>query len=159
MNDPIPGTDPYIRINVRHADESSRRTKVLDGPDPVIGKFWFVIDITAISRDVYLPLSITSSKKPTGFVYQIEGTVQGFISSTDISCQGESVTQVTLGTLVYCKIPLGKTATIKIRVEVRGQLGKSYRVAIRQINYKLDPGDARYQKSPQDMRSKMLKFE
>lgn len=91
-------------------------------------------------------------------MYQIEGTAKGSILTTDISCKGDGITQVTLGTLLYCKIPQGMTASFHIRIEVRGQLGKSYLVAIRQINYKLDPGDARYQKSTQDIRARVLKF-
>lgn len=152
-----PETNPLL-IKVRDTKESIRRTRNPDGPDPVMGKFWFDIDITAVTRDIYLPLSIASGKKPTGFVYQIEGTALGSILTTDISYKGEGVTQVTLGTLVYCKIPVGKTAAFHVRIEMKGNLGKEYRVVIRQVNYKFDPGDARYQKSPQEIRSKMIKF-
>ncbi len=159
MNKLKPEPTTYLRVDVKETEESSRRIKVLNGRDPVTGKFWFTINITAVSKDVYIPLSIASGKKPTGFVYQIEGTVQGFIVTTDISSKGEGITQITLGTIVYCKIPAGKTATFRIRVEIRGELGKSYRVAMRQIHFKLDPGDARYLKSPQDLHTKMLKFE
>lgn len=152
-------SDSYIRVVAKNTEERARRTKVINGPDPVTGKFWFEIAITAVSQAVYIPLSIASGKKVTGFVYQIEGTAQGFIATTDIACKGDDITQITLGTMVYCKIPAGIKATFRIRVEVRGQLGKSYKVAIRQICYKLDPGDARYQKIPQDIQTKMLKFE
>lgn len=158
MSVPIPVTDNPLLIKVRDTKASFRRTRVPDGPDPVTGKFWFVIDVTAASKDIYLPISIASGKKPTGFVYQIEGTVQGFISTTDISCKGEGVTQITLGTIFYCKIPKGATARFRIRVEMRGQVGKSYRVVIRQIHYKFDPSNARYQKALQDIHTKMLKF-
>lgn len=158
MSSPIPVIDQHTRIKVRDTNESFRRTKVKDGPDLVVGKFWFEIDITAVSKDIYIPLSIASGKKPTGFVYQIEGTVQGFILATDITCKGEAITQITLGTIVYSKIPAGMTGAFKIRVEIRGQVGKSYRVLIRQINYKFDPGDARYQKLLQNIHGKMLKF-
>ena len=158
MSDSVTGNDGYLVVDVRDTKESFRRTRVPDGPDPIVGKFSFVIDIAAVAGDVYLPVSIASGKKPTGFVYQIEGTVRGFISTTDISCTGEGITQITLGTIVYCKIPKGMTATFRIRVEMKGQVGKSYRIVIRQIQYKRDPGDARYQRSPQDIRTKMLKF-
>lgn len=158
MSSKVGSTQTHILVKVRDTKESSRRERDPDGPDPVTGKFWFDIDITAIEKDIYLPLSIASGKKPTGFVYQIEGTAQGSILTTDIKCKGSGITQITLGTLLYCRIPAGMTGTFSIRVEMRGQLGKSYRVAIRQINYKLDPGDARYQKSSQDIYAKMLKF-
>lgn len=158
MSNLRPATDSNLLIKVRDTKTSSRRTRVDDGPDPVTGKFWFEIDITAVTKDIYLPFSIASGKKPTGFVYQIEGTAEGSIVTTDISYKGDGVTQITMGTLVYCKIPVGMTAAFKIRVEVRGQLGKAYRVVIRQINYKFDPGDARYQKDAQDIHTKMEKF-
>lgn len=151
-------TDTHILITVRDTKESARRERDPDGPDPVTGKFWFDIDVTAARRDIYIPLSIASGKKPTGFVYQIEGTSEGSILTTDIACKGTDITQITLGTLRYCRIPAGMTGTFSIRIEVRGKLGKSYRVSIRQINYKLDPGDARYQKISQDIQAKMLKF-
>lgn len=151
-------TDTHLFVKVREIEESTRRIRVPDKQDPVHGKFWFEIDVTALSQDIYLPVSVASGKKPTGFVYQIEGTAEGSIVTTDISCKGDQITQITLGTLVYCKIPVGITATFRIRVEIRGQLGKSYRVVMRQLNYKLDPGDARYQKLLQNIYGRMLKF-
>lgn len=150
--------DAYLLIKVRDTEASFRRTRVPDGPDKVIGKFWFDIDVTATSRDIYIPTSIASGKKPTGFVYQIEGTVPGAIVTTDIECKGDGITQVLLGTIVYAKIPKGLTATFRIRIEMRGQVGKSYGTVLRQIHYKFDPGEARYLKLPQEIRSKMLKF-
>lgn len=150
--------NPFIRVRVRSIKESARKIPVPEKPDPVLGKFWFDVDVSAGPRDVYVPLSVASGKKPTGFVYQIEGTTEGTISTTDISCEGDGITQVTLGTLLYAKIPALMTASFRIRIEMRGRLGKSYRVVLRQINFKLDPGDARYQKLPQDISGKMLKF-
>lgn len=150
-------TEPII-VDVLSTKKSFRRTHNPDGPDPVTGKFSFIIDIAADAKDIYLPISISSGKKPTGFVYQIEGTAQGFISTTDISCRGDKITQVTLGTIVYCKIPAGMTATFRIRIEMRGQIGKAYRSVIREIHYKFDPRDARYQESLQDLGTRMLKF-
>ncbi len=157
MNTPIP-KESEILVKVREAKESTRRIPNPDGPDPVLGKFWFIIDIKAPVRDLYVPVSIASGKKPTGFSYQIEGTVPGAIKSTDIECRGEGITQITHGTILYCKIPAGLTATFKIRVEMRGALSKAYRILIYQIQYKHNPTDARYQKLPQDIRSKMQKF-
>ena len=158
MNVPLTTTEKHLLISVRDTKGSFKRKHVPDGPDPVTGKFWFTIDIKAASKDIYLPISIGSGKKLTGFMYQIEGTAQGSISTTDISCRGEGVTLITLGTIIYCKIPTGASARFRIRVEMRGQVGKSYRIAIHQINYKLNPSDARYQKSILDIHTKMLKF-
>ncbi len=158
MDTALPTSDSNLIIDVRDTKESFRRTRVPDGPDPVLGKFSFVIDITAVLNDAYVPVSIASGKKPTGFVYQIEGTVPGAIATTHIECKGEGITQVTLGTIVYARIPRGMTATFRIRIEMRGQVGKSYRVVIRQMQYKRDPGDARYIKLAQHLRTKMVKF-
>lgn len=152
-----PEINPLL-IKVRDTKESIRRTRNPDGPDPVTGKFWFDIDITAVTRDIYLPLSIASGKKPTGFVYQIESTALSSILTTDISYKGDGVTQVTLGTLVYCKIPVGRTASFHIRIEIKGKVGKEYRAVLRQVNYKFDPGDARYQKSLQEIPGRTAKF-
>lgn len=147
-----------IAVRARDLNETVRRTRIPDKPDPVIGTFWFTLEVTTLAHDIYLPVSIASGKKPTGFVYQIEGTAEGSIVKTDISCRGDGITQVTLGTLVYCKIPAGSTALFRIRIEVRGKVGKEYQIAIRQINYKRDPGDTRYQKVAQSIRSKQVRF-
>lgn len=158
MGKPIIPLEKDILVDVKDTEENFRRTRIPDGPDRVIGNFIFIIDITALGKDLYVPLSIASGKKPTGFVYQIEGTAQSSILKTDISCRGDNITQVTLGTIVYCKIPASMTATFRIRVETRGQVGKLYKIAIRQIRYKLNPLDIRYQILLENLQTKMLKF-
>lgn len=150
--------DPILDIKVKDADERLKRTKVLNGPDVVVGKFSLTLEITAVQGDLYVPLSIASGKKPTGFVYQIEGTGPSSIVTTDISCKGNGITEVRLGTIVYSKIPKGMTGEFRIHIEVRGKIGKAYRVLIYQINYKNSPTDARYQKSLVDIGTRMLKF-
>ena len=157
MTDAVPA-DSELLVKVRDTDASFRRTRVPDGPDKVVGKFWFDIDLSALNADLYVPSSVSSGKKPTGFVYQLEGTVPGMIATTDIECRGAGITQITLGTIIYTKIPKGGTASFRIRIEMRGQVGKSYGARIRQIHYKRDPGDARYQKVPQDIGMKLLRF-
>ncbi len=132
--------------------------RVPEGRDIGAGEFFLLVDITAVSEAIYIPLSIASGKKPTGFVYQIEGTGEGIISTTTISVKGDGVTQVTLGTILYAKIPAGKTATFRILVEMRGQLGKAYSIVINRIQYKFDANEARYQKTPQEIKTKTLKF-
>jgi hypothetical protein len=145
-------------VKVRSTEERLSRTKVFNGPDIVVGKFSFILAITATAEDIYVPISIASSNKPVGFVYQIEGTAQSSILTTHISCKGNGITQVRLGTIVYCKIPTGMIAEFRIRIEVRGQVGKLYKVLIYLMHYKRSPTDARYQKFPQKIGSRMLKF-
>lgn len=145
-------------VKVREIKESTRRVSNPDGPDPVIGKFWFTLNVTAVARDLYIPVSISSGKKPTGFSYLIEGTIPGSIKTTDIFCKGEGITQITHGTIIYAKVPTGFTATFAIRIEMRGTIGKSYRTVLYQIQYKFSPMDTRYQKLPLDIKGKMEKF-
>lgn len=150
--------EPGIIVKAKDREESTRRIPDPSKPDSVHGKFWFTIDITAVAKDVYVPLSIASGKKPAGFMYQIEGTAPGAIKSTDITCKGDGILQVTHGTISYAKIPAGKTATFKLRIEMRGSLGKVYGISIYQIQHKWHPTDTRYQKLAQTIRSKMEKF-
>lgn len=154
MNTPEPG----VVIKVKDQQVSARRIPDPTKQDSVHGKFWFTIDITALAKDVYVPLSVASGKKPAGFMYQIEGTAPGTIKSTDISCKGDGILQVMHGTILYAKIPAGKTAMFKLRIEMRGALGKTYGITIYQIQYKWYPTDTRYQKLAQAIRSKMEKF-
>lgn len=121
------------------------------------GEFFLLIDIAASGKDVYIPLSIASGKKPAGFIYQIEGTSEGSLSTTDISCSGAGVTQITLGTILYSRIPAGKTATFRILIEIRGKTGETYRIVINRINYKFAPTDARYEKFLDELPTKTLK--
>jgi hypothetical protein len=90
-------------------------------------------------------------------VYQIEGTSEASLSTTDISCSGKGVTQITLGTILYCKIPAGKTATFRLLIQVRGKTGGEYRIVINRINYKFAPTDARYEKYTDELSTKTLK--
>lgn len=151
-------TEPAISVRIKDTNAHFRRMYVPGGDDIGTGKFSLHIDITAISRDVFVPISIASGKKPTGFIYEIEGTKEGAISTTDISCEGEGITQITLGTISYCKIPATKTATFQILVETQGRLGGEYKVIINRIDYKYDPSDARYVKFVEDFPSESVKF-
>ncbi|MBC7836629.1 hypothetical protein H7X87_02515 [Acetobacteraceae bacterium] len=122
------------------------------------GEFILDLDIIALQEAIYIPLSFASGKKATGFVYQIEGTVEGIISTAKISCRGEGITQVVLGTLLYVKIPTGKTASFHIIVDIKGGLGKEYKIVINRINYKLNPSEARYKKFDAAISTKTLQF-
>lgn len=157
MSTPLPA-QPGLVVKVKDREESARRIPDPEKPDTVHGKFWFTIDLTAAGKDAYVPLSVASGKKPAGFLYQIEGTAPGSIKSTHIECKGDGVLQVTHGTILYAKIPAGRTATFKLRIEMRGALNKTYGITIYQIQYKWSPADARYQKLAQAITSKMEKF-
>jgi hypothetical protein len=147
-------------LKVRIQKSQARYTRVRDpkGPDAGIGEFFLLLDITAVHKTLYIPISIASGKKPTGFIYHIEGTAAGAISTTDISCSGAGVQQITLGTIRYAKIPAGKTATFRIQVEMAGKVGKAYSIVINTINYKFDPSDARYAKYQEPIASKTATF-
>jgi len=148
-----------MNVSIKKTQARFKRVRVPDGPDLGIGEFFLLVDITAAEQAIYVPLSIASGKKPTGFIYQIEGTSESTISTTAVSCTGDSVTQVTLGTIVYMKIPAGKTATFRILVEMKGRAGKMYSVVINRINYKYNPSDARYQRFTEELSSKTVKFD
>lgn len=122
------------------------------------GQFDLSLDVTCLQEAVYIPLSLASGKKSTGFIYQIEGTAEGAISTADIVCHGEGVTQITLGTLRYVKIPTGKTADFRFTFLIEGDYGKEYKIVINRINYKLDPRDARYKKFDVAFETKTLEF-
>lgn len=152
----LPGS--AIRVKVRKKQARFKRVREPKGPDTGIGEFFILLDITATKESAYVPLSIASGKKPTGFVYQIEGSKEGAIATTDISCSGAGITQVILGTIRYAKIPAGKTATFRIQIDMKGKVGSEYGVALTRIHYKLDPSDARYQKYEGTIAGKPLRF-
>ena len=139
------GKDEYISVKLGKDQARFERVKVEGEKDKAFGKFLIMIEVTAKNSDVFLPLSIASGKKPTGFIYQIEGTAEGVITTADVTVRGDGVSQVTLGTLLYAKIPAGKTATFRIQTTIRGKAAKTYKIIINRINYKLALTDARYQ--------------
>lgn len=153
-----PGIDQYIHIKVLKIQERFERIKNPKGSDQGIGRFFLSLDITAKKQAVYIPVSIASGKKATGFIYQIEGTAIGSISRAEATARGERITQVTLGTILYCKIPAGKKSTFRIQIEIKGKVGKSYRIVINRINYKLDPSDARYKRFDKEINTNFLRF-
>jgi hypothetical protein len=152
------GVDEFINVKVQKTQSRFERIKNPNGADQGIGRYLLVIDINSKKQDVYIPVSIASGKKTTGFMYQIEGTSKGAISTTDISCRGEGATQITLGTLLYCKIPAGKKASFRIQFEIKGKIGKAYKIIINRINYKLSPSDVRYKQYLKEVISRNLEF-
>ncbi len=152
------GVDDYILVKSKKDQSRFKRVKVEEGKDKAFGQFLFIVNITAKKDTVYIPVSIASSQKPTGFMYYIEGTAAGSVVNGDVSVRGEGVTQTTIGTLVYATIPKGKTATFRLNITTRGQLGKEYKVIINRINYKLSLTDSRYQQYLKPIVSDPVKF-
>jgi len=154
----LEGKDAYIEVKVKKNQARFERVKKKDTDDKAVGKFYIEIDITAKEENIFIPISIASGKKTAGFMYQIEGTAQGSIATADIKVRGEGVTQVTLGTLLYAKIPTGKTASFEIRATTRGAFGKTYKIVFTRLNYKLHLTDARYQQYLKEIYSESVKF-
>lgn len=150
--------DPFINVKVQKSQARFRRIKDSEGKDIGQGEFFLLLDITAPKETIYIPISVASGKKAVGFIYHIEGTAEGTIQTTDISCKGEGITKITLGTLLYAKIPALKTASFRVFIEMRGKTSKEYKVAINRINYKLDPSDARYQRLDLEIGTESVKF-
>ena len=154
----ITANDQALSVSIEKTQKHFKRVRDPEGPDIGTGEFLFYVHVTAVAETVYIPISIASGKKPTGFVYQIEGTAKGAIATTDITCKGVGVTQITLGTIVYAKIPSGMTAIFRIHVAIRGQVGKEYHIAINRIHFKRDIQDVRYEKFLKEISTSSLKF-
>jgi len=152
------GVDDYLSVKRTKNDSRFERVRKKDEPDKAVGHYLLKLDITAKAQAVFIPLSIASGKKQTGFIYQIEGTGESSIVTAQVKSRGEEVTQVTLGTIVYAKIPPQKTAEFTIQVEIRGRVGKVYKFLIHRINYKLAVTDARYNQYLKEIPSDTLKF-
>lgn len=154
----LPIGDELIAIKVEKSQARFKRIKVPGERDIGHGEFFLLLEITALEQDVYIPLSIASGKKVTGFIYHIEGTAEGNINTTNISARGDGITKITLGTLLYVKIPAGKTASFRMLIEIRGGVSKEFKAVINRINYKLAPSDARYKRLDLEINTKVLKF-
>lgn len=96
--------------------------------------------------------------KPTGFVYRIEGTAEGTIFKASVSCRGDGIEQITVGTIVFTKIPSGKTAEFHLLIDMKGSVPKIYKIVVHRINYKLNLSDTRYSAHLQEFRTKTVKF-
>jgi hypothetical protein len=155
----LDGNDPYIEVKVKKKQARFQRIKQKGVEDKAVGKFYLEIDITAKQQTIFVPLSVASGKKVAGFMYQIEGTAEGQIDTTDIKTRGDGVEQVTIGTLLYAKIPAGKTASFQIQATIRGKFGKVYKIVFTRLNYKLNLTDARYQQYLKEIPSESVKFD
>ena len=154
----LEGKDAYIDVKIKKNQARFQRIKKKGEEDKALGKFFMEIEIKAKQGTVFIPASMASGKKVAGFMYQIEGTAEGSIASTEIKIRGDGVMQVTLGTLLYAKIPTGKTASFQIQVATRGKFGKTYKLVFTRLNYKLNLTDARYQQYLKELSSESVTF-
>jgi len=151
--------ESYVpKISLLKSDVHFKRIKIPGQKDIGHGEYFLLLDVVAGTHDLYIPLSLASGKKPTGFIYHIEGNAEADINTTGIKCKGDGVTNITLGTLLYAKIPAGKKAEIRLLIEIRGGISKEYKVVINRINYKLDLSELRYRRLDVDISSKLLRF-
>lgn len=154
----LEGKDAYIDVKVQKKHARFERVRQKDVEDKAMGHFFIKLDITAKQVPVFIPLSIASGKKTAGFMYQIEGTAAGTTVVTDVSVRGEGVSQVTIGTLLYAKVPTGKTATFQIQIAIRGNFGKQYKLVFTRLNYKLQLTEHLYHQYLKEIHSEGVKF-
>ncbi len=154
----LEGKDSYIDVRVTKNQAHFEKRVQNDNVVQTLGKFYIEIDITAKQGTIYIPLSIASGKKTAGFMYQIEGTAPGSISTASVKVRGEGVSQVTLGTLLYAKIPATTTASFQIKATIRGTFKKRYKIVFTRLNYKLQLTDARYRQYLKEIHSDNVLF-
>jgi hypothetical protein len=154
----LDGRDDYIAVKVKKNQGRFRRIKKKGQEDKGEGEFYIEIDITAKQQDVFIPLSVASGKKVAGFMYQIEGTGPGSIVTTSIKVRGDKVSNVTLGTLLYAKIPTGKTATFRIQATIGGRFNEQYKIVFVRINYKLQLTEVQYHQYLKELHSETVSF-
>ncbi len=152
------GVDENIYVKAGKRQARFQRIKAKGKKDKGVGKFFIEIDISAKVREVFIPISIATGKKTMGFMYHIEGTDEGTVSTARVECRGEKVTQVTLGTLLYARIPAGQTASCRIHVEINGRITETYKIIINRINYKLSLTDTSYNQYLKAIVSESVKF-
>lgn len=150
------GKDDNIDVRVLKNQARFKRVKQKGVEDKAFGMFYIEVRITAKQADVYVPLSIASGKKTAGLMYQIEGEREGSIVTAEVRVQGEDVTQVKVGTLLFAKVPAGSSGVLELRITIRGSFGKAYRVIITRLNYKLQLADVRYQQYIKEISSRTV---
>jgi len=156
----LEGKDANIEVKITKNYARYRKivTKRREVPDVPAGQFYLTLEITAKQGTVFIPLSIASGRKTAGFMYQIEGTAEGTIDTASVEVKGDGVTQVTVGTLLFAKIPTGKTARFTLELMIRGALKKKYKIVITRLNYKLALTETRYQQYLKELHSDDLTF-
>jgi hypothetical protein len=154
----LEGIDPNVEVEVRKNQGRLERVKARGTEDKLFGRFYMEVAVTAEAGEVFVPLSIASGKKTAGFMYQIEGTGASSIVTAELKVRGAAITQITLGTLLFAKIPAGKTAVFEIRAKTNGLAHKSYQIVITRLNYKLNITQARYNQYLKPIPSKSVQF-
>ena len=154
----LEGKDDFITVKIIKNQARFKRIKQKGVADKAEGNFYIEITMSAKRQGVYVPLSIASGKKVAGFMYQIEGTAAGAIITANVEVKGEGVSQVSVGTLRYAKVPAGKTASFEIRAAIKGSFSKTYKLIFTRLNYKLTLTDARYQQYLKEIHSKSVLF-
>ena len=152
------GIDENISVKIGLNQARFERVKVKGKKDKGIGKFLIELAVTTKERDVLIPITIATGKKAVGFMYHIEGSAEGKVSTAEVKSRGENLTQVTLGTLLFARIPAGKTASFRIQVEITGKINHTYKIIINRINYKLSLTDSRYHQYLKPLVSDNVKF-
>lgn len=155
----LEGRDAYIEVKIKKNQARFQRVKQKGVEDRAVGTFYIEIAITSKQQEVFVPVSIASGKKTAGFMYQIEGTAPGSLLTADVTVRGDGVSQVTLGTLLFAKIPMGTTATFRIQSTIRGKFGKSYKIVFSRLNYKLYLPDLRYQQYLKEVHTESVVFD
>ncbi len=140
----VEGIDPNVEVKVKKNQGRPEKVRQNGKEDKVFGRFYMEVAITAEQSDVFVPISIASGKKTAGFMYQIEGTSESSLVNASIKVRSEGISQVTLGTLLFAKIPAGKTATFQIKAKIQGKENKKYKIVMTRLNYKLNLTQTRY---------------
>lgn len=154
----LEGKDDYISVKVKKNQARFEKIKKKGRDDIAKGKFYLELDIIAKKVDVFVPISIASGKKTAGFMYQIEGTAAGSIATADLKIRGEGVSQIIIGTLLFAKIPAGKSCTFQVRATINGEFGKVYKIVFTRLNYKLNLTEARYHRYLKEIKSESVKL-
>lgn len=152
------GKGAAIEVRVKKNQGRFERIRKKGAEDKAVGKYYLEIAVTATESEVFIPVSIASGKKVAGLMYVIEGTGEGSLATASVKARGEGISHVTVGTLVYAKIPKGATALFQIQAMIRGKFGKQYRLIITRLNYKFSVTDARYQQYLQEISTEKVVF-
>lgn len=151
-------SDTYITVVTQKTEAHFSAGYDRDRTDRLgVGSYFFNLTVTAHASTVYVPISIASGRKSTGFIYQVEGTGEG-TGTGSVDGRGDGVTTISFGSITYFKIPPERTVSFKILVQVTAPRKHSYKVVIGRVNYKLNTSDARYKRLITDIGTKAVKF-
>lgn len=147
------GKDAYIDVKLGKKQVRADAVRKKDQEDKLYARFYFEIDITAKVSDVLIPLSVATGKRTAGFMYYTEGTTTLPAAETELKVRGEGVTQLKVGTLLFAKVPTGKTAKFVIQANIQGKQKEQYQFIISRISYKLSLDEVRYLQYMKEIKS------